>query len=64
VSATAEALLEQLKKLPPAEQHEVYQQLLRLLSASPQRTERPFPIVKVSGGIITSQHVAEALDDE
>jgi len=64
VSATAEALLEQLKKLPPAEQHEVYEQLLRWLKSAPQWTERPFPIVKVSGGIIRSQHVVEALDAE
>jgi len=64
VSATAEALLEQLKKLPRAEQHEIYEQLLRWLRTSPQRAERPFPTVKVSGGVITSQQVAEALDDE
>ena len=64
MSATARALLEQLKKLPPAEQQEIYQQLLRWLNASPKGTERPFPTVKVSGGVITSQQVAEALDDE
>jgi len=56
--------LEQLKKLPRAEQHEIYEQLLRWLRTSPQRAERPFPTVKVSGGVITSQQVAEALDDE
>jgi hypothetical protein len=64
MSATAEALLEQLKRLPRADQHEVYQQLLRWLKSAPQRPGRPFPTVKVSGGVITSQHVAEALDDE
>jgi hypothetical protein len=64
MSATAAALLEQLKQLSRAEQDEVYQQLLRWLKSAPQRSERPFPTVKVSGGVITSQHVAEALDDE
>ena len=64
MSATAEALLEQLKKLPRAEQHEIYQQLLSWLKTFPQQTERPFPTVKVGGGVITSQHVTEALDDE
>ena len=64
MSATAKALLEQLKKLPQAEQREIYEQLLRWIEASPQRTERPFPTVKVSGGVITSQQVVEALDDE
>jgi hypothetical protein len=64
MSATAVAVLEQLKKLPRSEQQEVYERLLRLLQPAPQKLERPFPTARVNGGTITSQQVAEALDDE
>jgi len=64
MSATAEALLEQLRKLPPVERQEILQQLLRLSPALPAHSPKPFPTIKVSGGTITSEQVAEALDDE
>ena len=64
MSGTAESLLEQLKKLPAAEQQEIVQQLLRWDPAMPSTAQKSFPTVKVSGGTITSQHVAEVLDDE
>jgi len=64
MSRAAEALLEQFRKLSAAEQQELLPQLLRSLPSSPPHSGKPFPTVKVSGGPITSQHVAEALDDE
>jgi hypothetical protein len=64
MSAIAEALLEQLRKLPPLEREEILQQLLRLSPTLAVPTPKPFPTVKVSGGIITSEQVAESLDDE
>ncbi|MEI7939548.1 MAG: hypothetical protein WCK27_22925 [Verrucomicrobiota bacterium] len=64
MSATAEALLEQLRKLPPVERQEILQQLLRLSPPLPAPPSKPFPTIKVSGGTITSEQVAEALDDE
>jgi len=64
MSATAEALLEQFRKLPPVEQQEILQHLLRLSPPLPAPSPRPFPTVKVSGGTITSEQVAEVLDDE
>ena len=63
MSATAEALLEQLRKLPPVERQEILQQLLRLSPPAPVPSRKSFPTVKVSGGTITSAQVAEALDD-
>jgi hypothetical protein len=64
MSATAEALLEQFRKLPLPERQEIVQRLLHLSSPPPAVTEKPFATVKVPGGTITSQQVAEALDDE
>ena len=64
MSAIAESLLEQFKKLPPSDQQELIQKLLRSLPTTPPRTEKPFPTVNVAGGTITSEQVAEALDDE
>jgi hypothetical protein len=64
MSATAEALLEQLRKLPPVERQEILQQLLRSAPPLAVLSPKPFPTVKVSGGTITSEQVAEALDDE
>lgn len=64
MSATAEALLEQFRRLPAPEQQELLQRLLRLASAAGTRSEKPFPTVKVSGGTITSEQAAESLDDE
>jgi hypothetical protein len=60
----AEALLEQFRKLSTSEQQELLQQLLRSLPSTPAPSDNPFPTVKVGGGPITSQQVAEALDDE
>jgi hypothetical protein len=64
MSATAEALLDQLKKLPPEEQEEVSRQLQRLLSTKLQTARDEFPTERLPGGVITSEHVAEVLDDE
>ncbi|HXP61923.1 MAG TPA: hypothetical protein VN829_15615 [Dongiaceae bacterium] len=64
MSATAEALLEQFRRLPASEQQELLRRFLRLAGAAKTRSEKPFPTVKVSGGTITSEQVAEALDDE
>ena len=64
MSATAEALLEQFRRLSAPEQQELLQRLLRLASAAGTRSWKPFPTVKVSGGTVTSEQVAEALDDE
>ena len=64
MSATAEALLAQLRKLPPLERQEILQQLLHFAPPLAVPSPKPFPTVKVSGGTITSEQVAEALDDE
>jgi hypothetical protein len=64
MSATAEALLEQFRKLPPFERQEVLQQLLRLSPPAAGFEAKPFPTVKVSGGTITSEQVADATDEE
>jgi hypothetical protein len=64
MSATAEALLEQFRKLTPLERQEILQQLLHLAPPLAAPSAKPFPTVKVSGGTITSEQVAEALDDE
>jgi hypothetical protein len=64
MSATAEALLEQFRRLPGPEQQELLQRSRRLAAVSSDRAEKPFPTVMVSGGTITSGQVAEALDDE
>jgi hypothetical protein len=62
MSASAEVLLEELRKLPPADQQQIVQ---RLLSELPKATlTKPFNTVKVEGGTITSAQVAEMLDDE
>ena len=64
MSTTAAALLDELKKLPPAEQEEVSRQLQRLLSAKVEKARDKFPTERVPGAVITSQHVADVLDDE
>jgi hypothetical protein len=64
MSATAAALLNELKKLPPEEQEEVSRQLQRMLSTKPQKARDKFPTEHVPGGPITSQQVADVLDDE
>ena len=63
MSATAEALLEQFRKLPLPEQEELLGRLRDITRPRPT-AEKPFPTVKVRGGTITSEQVAEALDDE
>jgi hypothetical protein len=61
VSATAQSLLEQIRKLPVPDQQEILQQLLQQAS----HTKDPlFPTVRLKGGVITSEQVAEAVDDE
>lgn len=64
MSKAAEAVLQEFQKLPPAEQQGVLQQLLCLFAPVPQRTNHPIPTVKVTGGRITSDQVAETIDDE
>jgi hypothetical protein len=64
MSATAEALFEQIRRLPRPEQEELLQRLQSLASAANGRVAKPFPTVRVDGGTITSEQVAEALDDE
>jgi hypothetical protein len=60
MSGTAEALLDQFRKLPPLERQEVLQEMLRLSPPPPE----PLPTIRVDGGTITSEQVADALDDE
>jgi hypothetical protein len=64
MSKTAEALLQEFQKLPLPERQGLLQQLLQSLSPTPPRELRPFPTVKLDGGRITSEQVAETLDDE
>jgi hypothetical protein len=64
MSKTAEAMLQDFQKLPPAEQQGLLQRLLHSFTPAPSRTPRPLPTVKVSGGCITSAQIADALDDE
>ena len=64
MSATAESLLEQIRRLPVPEQQELLRRLLNLSSGAKDRSNKPFPTVKLNGGKITSEQVAEALDDE
>jgi hypothetical protein len=61
MNRAAEALLEQLRKLPINEQQEILQQLLRSHSSTPPNPQKPLPSIKVPGGPITSQRVAEAM---
>lgn len=67
MSTAAAALLEELKKLPREEQEEILVQLQRLLSAKNEKTREKktyekLPTVRLPGGPITSQDVADALD--
>lgn len=64
MSASTRALIEQLKRLPPADQQEVFRQLLLLLNPAPAPAGRALPALHVPGGPITSEQVAETLDDE
>jgi hypothetical protein len=64
MSAAAEALLEQIRRLPSSEQQELLRRLLNSASAALNCSEKPFPTVQLSGGPITAAQVAEALDDE
>ena len=60
VSAGAEAVLEQVRKLPRSEQQQILQALLRLLRGPTLENQKTFQTVKVGGGVITSEQVAEA----
>ena len=64
MSSTAEVLLEQFKKLPPLDQQEFLQHLLNLAPNVTRSSEESFPTVKVLGGPVTAEQVAQALDDE
>jgi hypothetical protein len=64
MSTRAQEILEQLKKLPDAEQQEVLRELLRAVPKGTKSVLNDFPSVRVSGGAITSEQVAEALDDK
>lgn len=64
MSVAAEAVLEQVRKLSPGEQQQILGELLRLVPSRVRHDQGPFPTVKVPGGVITSDQVAEALEDE
>lgn len=65
MSATPENVLELFKVLPESDQQKVLQQILGLgVPTLPGGSlQNLFPAVKVSGGIISSEQVAEALDE-
>ncbi len=62
MSTTAQVILEQLKKLPDSDRQEVLRELLRSLPNTPGDLLCELPSVQVSGGTITSEQVAEALE--
>jgi len=64
MSRAAEVLLEQFRKLSAREQQELLQQLVRSLPSTPFQSDKPLPTIKVGGGPITSDQVAESVDDE
>jgi hypothetical protein len=63
MSATAEALVEQFKALPNVEQQQVIREILKPTLSLPETSSSLFPTVRVPGGTITSEQVAEALDE-
>ena len=64
MSNTAEAVLQQLRKLPMGEQQQILQELLRTVPITTVQNGKVFPTVRLGGGPITSEQVAEALEDE
>jgi hypothetical protein len=62
MSATAELLLKEIKKLPQSDQRQIVQQILNALPQS--KPKEAFGTIKVGGGPITSEQVSEMLDDE
>jgi hypothetical protein len=64
VSATAQSLLEQIRKLPVPDQQEILQQLPQVPQQASHTKDPLFPTVRLKGGVITSEQVAEAVDDE
>jgi|NGEPerStandDraft_6_1074524.scaffolds.fasta_scaffold10142_6 hypothetical protein len=64
MSKTAEIFVQEFQKLPPLDQQGVLQRLLQRPVRKPSRSTSRVPTVKLGGGRITSQQVAEALDDE
>jgi hypothetical protein len=64
MSVTAKVVSDDFRKLPASEQQELLQQLLRMFTSLEPASLKPFPTVKVGDGAITSQQVADALDDE
>ena len=63
MSAAAEKLLHELQRLSPKEQQEIMRELQRISQPRVKPLEA-IPTIKVPGGAITSEQVAEALDDE
>jgi len=64
MSKTAEIFVQEFQKLPPLDQQGVLQRLLQRPIRKPSRSAKRIPTVKLAGGRITSQQVADALDDE
>jgi hypothetical protein len=64
MSKTAEMFVQEFQKLPPLDQRGVLQRLLQRPVGKPSRSTKLIPTVKLAGGRITSQQVADALDDE
>lgn len=64
MSATAKAVLDQFRELPVTEQRELLRQLLQTFEGVKVSRDDTFPTVQIGEGTITSQQVADALDDE
>jgi hypothetical protein len=64
MSARTRIVLDEFRKLSASEQQELLHELLRLTAAIESSSANLFPTVKLEGGTITSQQVAEALEDE
>jgi hypothetical protein len=56
--------VQEFQKLPPLDQQGVLQRLLQHSVRRTSRSSKRVPTVKLPGGRITSQQVAETLDDE
>ena len=64
MSKTAEIFVQEFQKLPPLDQQGVLQRLLQHSVRRTSRSSKRVPTVKLPGGRITSQQVAETLDYE
>jgi hypothetical protein len=65
MSSRAEMVLEQFNSLPQAERQQVLAEMLDVISTAPAErvSSAPFPTVRLPGGTITSEQVAEELDE-